>query len=101
MNKPQRVSSLMRRGFSLLRAHRYGDALEAGRKLKRLRHSSAFEIMALAHLRLGVLGKAIAILEEGVRKAGRVWLLWELLGNCYSDAERYDAAENAYQEALS
>lgn len=92
---------MMRKGFSLLRTHRYSDALEVGRKLKRLRHSSCFEIMALAYLHLGELPRAIAILEEGVAKAGRVWLLWELLGNCYSDAGRYGVAERSYQEALS
>src|SRR5215475_5566062 len=101
INKDQRVSSLMEKGFSYLRLNRISDALATGRKLKRLRHSSAFEIIALAHLRLGAVRKAIAVLEEGVIKAGRVWLLWELLGNCYSDAGRYKAAEAAYKQALS
>ncbi len=100
MTKQQQVNKLMKRAFSLLRSHRYGDALAAGRKLKRLRHSSSFEIMALAYLRLGALPKAISTLEEGVAKAGRVWLLWELLGNCYSDAGRYNRAEKAYEQAL-
>jgi tetratricopeptide (TPR) repeat protein len=90
----------MHKGFSLLRQDRYGDALQIGRKLKRLRHSSAFEIIALAYLHQGLLAKAVATLEEGVAKAGRVWILWELLGNCYSDAGRYAAAEDAYQQAL-
>ncbi len=101
MTREQRTKGLMQRGFSLLRSYRYREALKVGRKLKRLRHSSCFEIMALAYLRLGALPKAIAILEQGVAKAGRVWLLWELLGNCYSDAGRYGAAQTAYQEALS
>src|SRR6266481_4669728 len=100
MNKDQFVSSLIDKGFSLLNSHGYRDALAIGRKLKRLRHSSAFEIMALAHLRLGALPRAIAVLKEGVAKAGRVWLLWELLGNCHSDVGRYKNAERAYQQAL-
>jgi len=90
----------MDKGFSFLHSHGYREALAVGRKLKRLRHSSAFEIIALAHLRLGALSKAITTLEEGVTKAERVWLLWELLGNCYSDAGRYKAAEDAYKHAL-
>jgi tetratricopeptide (TPR) repeat protein len=91
----------MRNGFACLDEHEYSDALKIGRKLKRIRHSSAFEILALAHLRSGQLPKAIAILEEGVAKAGRVWVLWELLGNCYSDARRFGKAEKAYQCAFA
>src|SRR5947208_661551 len=101
MSAPQPVEALMQKGFSLLDAHRYKEGLEVGRKLNRMQHSSSFEIMALAYLRLGQLAKAIAILEKGVAKAGRVWLLWELLGNCYSDDGRYADAEKAYQEALT
>ena len=100
MNKDRLISRLTDKGFSFLRSHHYADALAVGRRLKRLRHSSAFEIMALAHLGLHRLSKAIAVLEEGVAKAGRVWLLWELLGNCYSDAGRYKNAERAYQQRI-
>jgi Tetratricopeptide repeat. len=100
MNKDQLISRLTDKGFWFLRSNHYADALAVGRRLNRLRHSSAFEIMALAHLGLHRLSKAIAVLEEGVAKAGRVWLLWELLGNCYSDAGRYKNAERAYQQAL-
>src|SRR5688572_5527241 len=100
MNKLQRATALMQKGFSFLDAHRYEDALKVGENLKKLRHSSAFEILALAYLRTGKLSKAIAILEEGVIRANRVWVLWELLGNCYSDGGRYSKAEKAYAEAL-
>lgn len=101
MDKLRRASDLMQNGFSFLDEHRYTDALKAGQKLKKLRHSSAFEILALAYLRSGKLSKAIAVLEEGVTKAGRVWILWELLGNCYSDAGRFAKAEKAYGKALA
>jgi hypothetical protein len=30
------------------------------------------------------------VLERGVEKAPDVWLLWQLLGNNYSDEERFD-----------
>jgi tetratricopeptide (TPR) repeat protein len=56
--------------------------------------------MALGYLRLGLLSKAIATLEQGVAKAPQAWILWELLGNSYSDAERYREAEKAYQGGL-
>jgi tetratricopeptide (TPR) repeat protein len=101
MDKLRRASDLMQKGFSLLDEHRYGDALKVGRALKKLRHSSAFEILALAYLGSNKLSRAIAVLEEGVTKVGRVWILWELLGNCYSDAGRFGKAEQAYAEALT
>jgi len=100
MDHLERATRLMQKGFALLDERRYSEALEVGRELKKLRHSSAFEIQALAHLRSGSLAEAIAVLEEGVAKAGKVWMLWELLGNCYSDAERYADAEQTYQSAL-
>ncbi|HEX5221321.1 MAG TPA: tetratricopeptide repeat protein [Verrucomicrobiae bacterium] len=100
MDKLRRATDLMQKGFSLLDEYCYEEALKVGQKLKKLRHSSAFEILALAHLRSDRLSKAIAVLEEGVAKAGRIWVLWELLGNCYSDAGRYAKAEKAYQKAL-
>lgn len=100
MDKLRRASDLMQKGFLLLDEHRYAEAMKVGQKLKRLRHSSAFEILALAYRRSDKLSKAIAVLEEGVAKAGRVWILWELLGNCYSDAAHFAKAEKAYQAAL-
>ena len=69
----------MQKGFSLLDEHRFADALKVGRTLKKLRHSSAFEILALSYVGSNKLSMAIAVLEEGITKAGRVWILWELL----------------------
>lgn len=100
MDKYRQTAILMQKGFALLAEHRYQEALKMGHRLKKLRHSSAFEILALAFLHLGKLPKAISVLEEGVAKAGRAWILWELLGNCYSDAGRYSKAETTYRQAL-
>jgi tetratricopeptide (TPR) repeat protein len=98
--KQKRISRLMEKAFSLLDAGELKGAEKIGRELKKLRHSSAFEILALAYLRQQKPAKAVNVLEEGTRKAGKVWLLWELLGNCYSDLGRFRDAETAYQRAL-
>jgi len=90
----------MQKGYKLLDAHSHKEALKVGQRLGKLRHSSTFEIMALAYQQAGKPSKAIAILETGISKAGRVWLLWELLGNFYSDAGRFEEAERVYQQAL-
>lgn len=101
MDKAPLSSNLMKEGFALIDEGRFGDAIEVGRRLKKLRHSSAFEIIALGYLYGGKVAKAVTVLEEGVSKAERVWILWSLLGNCYSDVARFDDAEVAYQAALS
>jgi Flp pilus assembly protein TadD len=96
----ERTSQLMQQAFSLIEEKKFKEAKKIGKELKRLRHSSAFEILALVYLRQEKMPEAVAVLEEGTSKAGRVWLLWELLGNCYSDLGRFRDAENAYQRAL-
>jgi tetratricopeptide (TPR) repeat protein len=100
MDKLALASKLMDQGFSLLAGELYGAALKTGQRLRKLRHSSAFEILALGYKGKGELSKAIAVLEKGTGKADRVWVLWKLLGDCYSDAGRFDEAETAYQKAL-
>ena len=71
----------MDRGFELVNNGEYEDALDVGMQLKSMRHTSAFEIIALAHAGLDDLEQAIEILEEGVTQGPTVWLLWQLLGN--------------------
>jgi tetratricopeptide (TPR) repeat protein len=100
LNATDDISELMQDGFSLLDRQRYREAIKVGRKLKRLKHSSAFEIMGLAYLHLDRLPEAITVLEEGVAKAGSVWLLWELLGNCHSYSGNLEKAEAAYGRAI-
>lgn len=100
MEAARRLNNLIERGFAALETGAYRESIRIGTVLKKLRHSSAFEILALAYLKQNKLARAIRVLEEGVAKAGRAWILWELLGNCYSDAGRYQKAEQTYQKAL-
>lgn len=74
-------------------------ALKLGERLKKLRYSGAFEVLALAYNALERTDEAIAVLEEGTRLAPQVSLLWHFLGNTYSDARRYADAHAAYAKA--
>jgi tetratricopeptide (TPR) repeat protein len=95
------VDELMKEGFQLLDDGELERAIRIGKRLKKLRHSSAFEILARAYAEQDDRPGAIRELEEGVGKAPSVWRLWQLLGNLYSDDGRYADAQRAYQRALA
>jgi tetratricopeptide (TPR) repeat protein len=99
-DQAETAERLMRDGYNALNRDQRARALKIGRRLRRLRHSSGFEIMALAYLAQDKFDKAIKVLEKGVQKAPSVWLLWQLLGNCYSDHERFGEAHVCYERAL-
>jgi tetratricopeptide (TPR) repeat protein len=99
-NKANRVEQLMEEGFEALSGHDTKRALRVSRELKKLHHSSNFEIMALAHVADGQTEQALTVLKEGVGTAPTVWRLWQLLGNCYSDLERYPECHASYRRAL-
>lgn len=92
---------LMERGFEQIRNYEYSKAVRTGKRLVKLRHTSGFEILGLAYDHLSRKKKAIRILEKGVKKAPDNWLLWQLLGNYYSDTEKYDEALAAYDRAVT
>jgi tetratricopeptide (TPR) repeat protein len=94
------IQKMIDEGFELLNQYNYDEAIKLGKKLQRLRHSSSFEILALAYRGKGKLKKAIKILQEGVLKAPSVWRLWQLLGNYRSDEGLLPEAHHAYQKAL-
>ncbi|MBW3622482.1 MAG: tetratricopeptide repeat protein [Armatimonadetes bacterium] len=95
------AEALMKMGFRAVEEHDYKRAKRIGKRLRDLRHTSSFEILALAYAEEGRLKKAVEALEEGVSYAPSVWRLWQLLGNYYSDQGRYDDAFNAYRSALA
>jgi tetratricopeptide (TPR) repeat protein len=101
MDSDDSIEELMSAGYEALESENYADAINFGEELIERRHSSGFEIAALAYQREGEIGKAIELLEEGVKQAASVWVLWKLLGDCYSYAGRLDDAEKAYQAALA
>jgi tetratricopeptide (TPR) repeat protein len=91
---------LMEKGFDLVSGEEYEQAIQIGLQLQERRHSSAFEILALAYAGLDDIPKAVVVLEEGIAKAPGVWRLWQLLGNYRSDLGHYTEAEEAYERAI-
>ena len=100
MTKLEQIEDLMKAGFEAVNDFDTKVAIKIGKKLKKLRHTSAFEILALAYLNEENSEKAIKILKEGVDVAPKLWILWQLLGNTYSDINKYDEAQKCYQKAL-
>jgi tetratricopeptide (TPR) repeat protein len=97
----ERVDELMDEAWECLGSYETERAFEIGKELLDMRFSGGFEILALAHLQQEEIDEAIQILEEGTRKAQQVWRLWQLLGNCYSDVDRFNDAMRAYEQALA
>ena len=94
------VARLMEEGFVHLENLDYDRAMAAGKKLKKLRHSSGYEILALAYAGKGRKRKAIKILERCLKMAPHLWQFWELLGNFQADLERFEKAQESYSRAL-
>ncbi len=94
------AEQLMKKGYALVADGDFDAAFDVGMRLQQMRHTSAFEIMALSLAGLDRTEEAIVILEEGVTKGPTVWLLWQLLGNYRSDLERYEQSHEAYEVAL-
>lgn len=94
------AEELMEIGNSHLESRSYSDAIKVARQLIRMRYSGGHELLGLAYARSGKTDEAIRALERGTEQAPRAWVLWKLLGDCYSDASRFSEAENAYQAAL-
>ncbi len=95
------AEQLLDKGFEFLESQDYEAAVRIGKRLKRKRHPSAFEILATAYAEGGDLPGAIRELEAGVETAPDAWRLWQLLGNYYSDEKRYEDAKQAFGRAIS
>lgn len=88
-------------GFAALGANDAQRAHELGQLLLQSRHISGFEIVALALQQMGRADEAISLLSNGTGRFPQYWPLWELLGNIYTDTDKYREAQEAYQRALA
>jgi len=94
------AQQLMHEAYAALDRGQPDRALQIAGELKQMRHSSSFDIQAESLAALGRWDDAIAALEEGVRAAPDVWLLWQSLANLYVQRDRYPEAHAAYGRAL-
>lgn len=95
-----KVDRLMKEAYEHLEAFNLAEAMKIARKLEAINYSGAYEVMALAQQKEGEPELAMRTLEEGLRRAPSVWLLWQLLGNIASDQGLFAKAEEAYRQAL-
>lgn len=100
MNKQQEVQELIDEAFEWLEFDKPKKALKIGKKLEKMQHSSGFEIQALAYRDLNKRKKAIKVLERGTRTVPDVWLLWQLLGNFYSEEGQFEKSFEVFEKGL-
>ncbi len=91
---------LMQQAYELLGTYDTDGAIKIGEQLRKMRYTGGYEILALAYQIEGKLEKAVRILKEGVKQAPSSWLLWQQLGNLYSDRAEFDKAHESYDRAL-
>lgn len=94
------VDELMNKGFDALSRGAWEEAETLGRILREeRRHTSGFEIEAMAKWELNERDEAIALLREGTGVAPSVTRLWHWLGSYLSDTGEYDAAIEAFERS--
>lgn len=91
---------MMQRAYECLGKYDTDGAIQIGEQLRKMRFTGGYEVLALAYQIEGKLEKAVRILREGVKQAPGSWLLWQQLGNLYSDRAEFDKAHESYDRAL-
>jgi len=101
MSIDEEIDILVDQAYEYLDEFDTKSAIKIGNKIKKLKHTSAFEVLALAYAQEDNIPEAILILREGIKVAPDVWVLWQLLGNYSSDEGNYFEAYKSYDEALN
>ncbi len=99
-DKQNLCDDLMHEAYDLIEFEEYDKALAIADRLEQLRYTGAFEIRALVYGDQADYEQAIAVLEEAVDKFPALWRFWNMLGNYYSDMEKYDKAFEMYEAGL-
>lgn len=92
---------LMEKAYEYLSESDPGRVKKIGRKLLKMKYSGGYEVLARAYEMEGRREEAIGVLEDGVKSVPNVWLLWQQLGNLYSDTGNFDKANQCYEKALT
>ena len=100
MSKQKNPEKLMKKAINHIDSFELKKAARIGKKLLEMRYTGGFEVLGLVYLKEGKIKKAINVLEKGVKKGPGVWLLWQLLGNSYSDNGQYKKALKSYSKAM-
>ncbi len=95
-----RTEQLVDQGFAAIDSGEYPRAVDIGRQLHALRDRRCFEIMGRAYWLMNRVEDAVVVLEAGVGAAPDLYILWEYLGCCYLDLNRYSEARAALQRGL-
>jgi tetratricopeptide (TPR) repeat protein len=97
----QGATELMDKAYECLDSCDAKGALKIGKKLKSMKYSGGFEIMAMAYVDDDQKDKAIECLEEGVKTCPDRWILWQMLGNYRSNQDEFDKAMACYDKAAA
>lgn len=104
----QRYYALFDKGLAELSRRNYARVLKIAAKLHKVRFSGAFELEARARYEMGDAQEATRVLEAGLRKYPRVYILASYLGEYQSNQghfllaiEAFDRARNGEQNADS
>lgn len=95
------IDSLLRQADEALEAGDDKTALKAGQQLVEQRHAYGFEVLARAYWLRDEKTKAIRTLQDGVEKAPKMWTLWQLLGDYWSDVGDPKRARACYEQVLA
>ncbi|MDQ3283793.1 MAG: hypothetical protein M3Q69_20520 [Acidobacteriota bacterium] len=95
------IDSLIQLADEALQDGNDNAAIEAGQRLVDLRHAYGFEVLARAYWQRDEKTKAIRTLQDGVAKAPRMWPLWQLLGDYWTDVGDAKRARESYEQVLA
>src|SRR5688572_25914125 len=99
LSREQKVQKCMDEAYERLEDGEYEKALSLSAKLRKLHHTSGLEIGARALWALDRKQEAIDMLEQGIKIAPQVFILWSYLGEYYSDTGAYHKAIHAFLAA--
>lgn len=94
------IDSLIDQADEALEAGDDNTAITIGQQLIEMRNAYGFQVLARAYWQRDEKTKAIRTLQDGVSKAPKLWPLWQLLGDYWSDVGDGKRARECYETVL-